>query len=95
MSKLYSISFKGEVASGFSENDVRESFAQSFQKDDSVIERLFSGDEVLLVRDIDPDRARRAAVQLRSLGALVEVLDEFGLPVEIWPALRPTSVTSD
>lgn len=82
MSKLYSISFKGEVASGFAENDVKASFAKSFQKDDSVIERLFCGDEVLLVRDIDADRATRAAKQLRSIGAVVELLDEFGLPIE-------------
>lgn len=86
MSKLYSISFKGEVASGFVVGDVKASFARSFQKDDDVINRLFSGEEVLLARNIDPERAVKAAKQLRSIGALVDLVDENGLPADIEPA---------
>ncbi|NNC78004.1 MAG: hypothetical protein HKN77_08595 [Woeseiaceae bacterium] len=82
MSSLYSISFKGEVADGFEVGDVKAKFAKSFEKDDDVIARLFSGKEVLLARDIDPQRAIKAAEKLRAIGALVEVVDQDGMAVD-------------
>ena len=43
MDKLYNNAIKGEVAEGFSVDDVRNNFIVQFQKDAHVIDRLFSG----------------------------------------------------
>ena len=83
MSSVYSISFKGQVADGFSLTDVKASFAERFNKENDVIERLFSGNSVLLAKNIAHERAVAAIKQLQSIGAVVNLLDENGGPVEL------------
>ena len=83
MSKLYNIAFKGEVAEGFAEGDVRASFSERFRKTDEVIDQLFSGTAITLAKNLEWQKANTAASNLRSLGALVYVLDEQGNTVEI------------
>ncbi len=83
MSKLYNIAFRGEVAEGFDESDVRASFSERFRKSDEIIDQLFSGDAITLARNLELEQANTAASNLESLGALVYVLDEQGKPVEI------------
>jgi len=83
MSKLYNIAFKGEVAEGFDEGEVRASFSERFRKTDEVINQLFSGNAITLAKDLEWEQANMAASNLRILGALVYVLDENGNTVEI------------
>ena len=83
MGHLYSISFNGEVADGFDLTDVKASFAARFRKGDDIIERLFSGNTVLLARNIASEKATAAVVQLRSIGAVVHLLDQSGAPVDM------------
>ena len=83
MSSLFSISFKGQVVDGFSLTDVKASFAERFNKGDDVIERLFSGNNVLLAKNIAHERAIAAIQQLQSIGAVVNLLDENGTSVEV------------
>ncbi len=83
MDKLYNIAFKGEVAEGFSVGDVRASFSERFRKADDVIDQLFSGTAITLAKNLEREQATTAASNLRSLGALVYVLDEQGNVVEI------------
>ena len=78
MDKLFNIAFKGEVAEGFSVEEVRSNFADRFQKDEAVIERLFSGASFTLAKELDYDRASAAAGSLRSIGAVVYLVDEHG-----------------
>ena len=85
MGKLYNIEFKGEVAAGFSAGDVRANFARKFQKDDQVIDRLFSGSPVMLGKNMELQRANVAAVKLRTIGAIVYLTDESGAQVEVGP----------
>ncbi len=83
MGKLYNIAFKGEVAEGFAVGDVRASFSERFRKSEEVIDQLFSGTAITLAKDLEWQKANTAASNLRSLGALVYVLDEQGNTVEI------------
>ncbi len=83
MGKLYNIAFKGEVADGFSVGDVRASFSERFRKADDVIDQLFSGAAITLAKNLEWEQANTAVSNLRSLGALVYVLDDQGKVVEI------------
>jgi Castor and Pollux, part of voltage-gated ion channel/Calcium-activated potassium channel slowpoke-like RCK domain len=83
MGQLYSIAFKGQVADGFSLPDVKASFAERFNKGSDVIDRLFSGNSVLLAKNIGHERAIAAIKQLQSIGAVVNLLGENGIPVEV------------
>jgi len=78
MSKRYNIAFKGEVADGFTVADVRNSFVAHFKKNDDVIERLFSGSACTIGKDMELARAITAADLLRSIGAVVYLVDEEG-----------------
>ena len=83
MDKLYNIAFMGEVAEGFDVGEVRASFSERFQQADEVIDQLFSGEAITLAKDLRWEQASTAAANLRSLGAMVYVLDESGNLVEI------------
>jgi hypothetical protein len=83
MARSYNISFKGEVLEGFTLPDVKANFAKRFKKGDDVIDRLFSGDDVLLAKGIAPERASAAVRQLRSIGAVVHLQDEEGRAVDL------------
>jgi hypothetical protein len=83
MGKLYNIAFKGEVAEGFDAGEVRASFAERFKRGDDVIDQIFSGSPITLAKNLEWEKANTAASNLRSLGALVYVLDEQGNTVEI------------
>ena len=83
MGKLYNIAFKGEVEEGFDAGNVRTSFSERFRKSDDVIDQLFSGTAITLAKNLEWQKASTAALNLRSLGALVYVLDEQGNTVEI------------
>ena len=78
MGKLYNIAFKGEVAEGFTVEDVRNNFIEQFQKDGHIIDRLFSGSACTLGKNMDLIRATTAADRLRAIGAVVYLLDENG-----------------
>jgi hypothetical protein len=83
MSKLYNIAFKGEVTEGHDVVDVKTSFAERFQKSGVVIDQIFSGAPITLAKNLEWEKANTAAANLRSLGALVYILDERGKTVEI------------
>ena len=86
MGKLYNIAFKGEVAEGFTVEDVRNNFIEQFQKDGHIIDRLFSGSACTLGKDMDLLRASTAADRLRAIGAVVYLLDEYGQIVKESPS---------
>ena len=78
MNGLFNIAFKGEVADGFTVGYVRKLFIQRFPNNQEVIEHLFSGASVTIAKNMDWDRACAAAGKLRSIGAVVYLVDEAG-----------------
>ncbi len=82
MPELFNIAFKGEVAEGFSAGDVRNLFARRFPNNQDVVDHLFSGASVMIAKDMDWDRACAAAEKLRSIGAIVYLVNEQGEDVQ-------------
>ena len=78
MTRLFNIAFKGEVAEGFSADAVRDLFTQRFPDNQDVVDHLFSGASVTIAKNMDWDRACAAAGKLRSIGAVVYLLNEEG-----------------
>ena len=96
MSALFNIAFKGEVADGFSAGDVRDLFLARFPHNHKAIDHLFSGNTVTIAKNMDWDRACAAAEKLRSIGAIVYVVDQDGNFVsEAWlePANDPLAAS--
>ena len=83
MGKLFNIAFRGEIADGFSVDDVRSNFAERFRKDENIIARLFSGSSFTLAKGLEFDRANAAATSLRSIGAIVYLVDDSGEYFEV------------
>jgi len=75
MGSVYSIVFKGEVADGYSESDVRAQFSSRLKNGDEAVERLFSGSRVTLARNLGWEHASRTAAKLQSIGAVVYLVD--------------------
>ena len=78
MGRQFNIAFKGEVADGFSPDEVRRRFAKSTRSDANVLDRLFSGKAVTLARNMQLDRARATIERLNAIGAVVYLVDEAG-----------------
>lgn len=85
MNRLFDITFRGEVAEGYSVGDVRSLFARRFPDNHDVVDHLFSGVAVTIARNMNYERARAAADKLRAIGAIVYVIDQEG------PALQPAN----
>lgn len=83
MGKSFKIAFKGEIAAGFSVIQVKHNFARSFKKDEYFVDSLFSGNVVTLAKNMDLENAHLAAQKLRSIGAVVYIVDEQGSFTEI------------
>ncbi len=79
----YRVAFKGEVADGHSEEEVRARFAARLKKDPAVLGRLFSGKPVSLTKAMNLESAMSAANKLRSIGAVVYLVDGDGKPVDM------------
>lgn len=83
MGSVYSIVFKGEVADGHSESDVRAKLSSRLKSGDEFVERLFSGNRVTLARNLAWEQASRTAARLRSIGAVVYLVDANGHAVRV------------
>lgn len=78
MARQFNIAFKGEIADGFSPDEVKRRFAKSTRRDAGALERLFSGKPVTLARNMEPERARATVERLNAIGAVVYLVDEAG-----------------
>ena len=82
MSNKYRIAFRGEVADGFSEAEVRATLAARLNRGDDIIERMFSGNLVTLAKDLEFEPASEAATKLARFGAVVYLVDGNGNAVK-------------
>ena len=75
MHDKFQLVFAGEILSGYTAGVVREALAQRLRLDDERLERMFSGERVVLKRGVELDRALHYVSQLELLGALLHIED--------------------
>lgn len=73
MDSRWQLTFYGEVIGERRIEDVRRNFAQQFNLDDARIEAIFSGQGVVLKRNLSQADAQRYVTHLASLGARVHL----------------------
>ena len=89
----FNLSFKGEIQPGYEPGQVKARFGKMFGIDDPVrLERFFTGDTIILRRNLDRKTAAEYYSKLRKLGLearLIKVTAE-----EASAALTPTPMGS-
>jgi len=69
----YSVVFTGELKPSLSHEKVMTNLSLLFKKDISFINKLFSGQQIIIKRDLDLDSANKYKMALASAGAICEV----------------------
>ncbi len=93
--KEYRIVFDGQIGDGFTIGSVKKNMAQLFKADDERIAAIFSGQPVVLKRNLDEATARKYVAALRKAGAVVTMRQSEGKPPSSAgnPDSRPTAAT--
>ncbi|MGX5174196.1 hypothetical protein ACUR5C_09270 [Aliikangiella sp. IMCC44653] len=96
----FDVVFRGQTVKNFAVDQVKANLAKLFKSSPEAIERLFSGSEVVIRKDLDYTAAMKYQSALKSSGALalikeVEAASEQSVaaPSSPQPA-EPTNVTS-
>lgn len=95
----FNLSFRGEILQGHDPATARHNFARLFAiRDARRIEQFFSGQPVVLRRNLDPKRAATWQLRLRGLGLqaeLVKQADTSAAPAVEPPAAAPAPAAPD
>lgn len=73
MDQRYRLVFRGELRQGFLAEDVHRALADQLKLDATRLARLFSGQRIVLKRDVDEERAHRYIRQFAQMGAVLHL----------------------
>lgn len=73
MDQRYRLVFRGELRQGFLAEDVHRALADQLKLDAARLARLFSGQRIVLKRDVDEERAHRYIRQFAQMGAVLHL----------------------
>ena len=77
----FNLSFNGEIQPGFDQGQVKARFGKLFGIDDPVrLERFFTGDTIILRRNLDRKTAAEYYSKLRKLGVAQVLARTEGAP---------------
>ncbi len=83
----YAVIFQGQIADGADPAAVRANLGKLFKADSERVEKMFSGQKVVIKRGLDVDSAAKYKAVLLKAGALVAVVDMAAkIPAETKPA---------
>jgi len=71
----YAVIFQGRIADGADAAAVRANMAKLFKADEARIEKMFSGQKVVIKKGLDAETASKYKAALGKAGALVEIVD--------------------
>lgn len=98
----FEIAFSGQILPGAQLEEVKAAIARMFQADATLLARLFSGQRVVIKKDLDAAGVAKYQGAFQRAGAVLEVLDISapiieeitpGLPVEEPVAPAPSAPT--
>ncbi len=71
---MHKIIFSGELVAGFDTDEVKANLGKLFKIDDAAkLETLFSGKDVTLKKNLEPEQARKYEATLSNAGAMVRI----------------------
>lgn len=73
MSEFYRVVFKGEIAEGFDEQEVKKDIAKILKKDLDTIEKLFSGKNHVIKKAVDRTGCVKAKEIFKKYGAVCHI----------------------
>ncbi len=74
----YNLVFQGEIIAGTSLEEVTANLARLFKADAAKTAALFSGQSIIIKRDLDPQSAKKYLMVLKQAGAVVKALKVVG-----------------
>jgi len=87
----YAVIFRGTVVDGADPVTVRANLAKLFNADAARIEKMFSGQTVIIKKGLDAAGAEKYRAALAKAGALVDIV----IPQVATPAAPPATATAD
>jgi len=79
---LYKITFSGNLLYGFKADEVRANLARLGKYDEKTLDKLFSGREIILKKNLPLETAERYKAALDKTGARCEIKPVVTIPIE-------------
>lgn len=92
--RLYDVVFSGELFAGTEPAEAKRRLAALFKSDAAAIERLFSGQPIVIRKGVDESTATRYREAMRQVGAVCEITAAKPEGEAAAPALRQPSAGS-
>lgn len=94
MDQRYRLVFRGELRQGFLAEDVHRALADQLKLDAARLARLFSGQRIVLKRDVDEERAHRYIRQFAQMGAVLHLEADAAPAAPAAPSSAPPTPAS-
>jgi len=79
---LYKIIFSGKLLNGFKPEEVRENLARLGKYDEKTLDKLFSGREIIIKKNLSLEAAQRCKKALDKTGARSDIMPLTSVPIE-------------
>lgn len=93
MSQIFELIYNGSIAKGFEPEQVKQNVAQLYKTEVSKVERLFSGELVVIKTDLDRETALKYQAAMKKAGAEVAIRPKQSAATQAAPAAQPKPET--
>lgn len=76
----FEIAFSGQIAPAAQLNQVKAALGRLFKADEAVIERLFSGQRIVIKQSVNAEEANKYQVAFERIGAVIEIRERVTAP---------------
>jgi len=90
--QLFEVAFSGQISDGANPDEVRAKLGKMFNADDAKLAQLFSGNRIVIKKNVDQATANKYQTALVRAGAECEIVP-MGGAAETVPAAAPAAAT--